>query len=479
MKSLKGLIAVIQDQGDRDYQEDDYGMLDVPGIEHTLLVLTDGMGGHVGGAAASNIVTKSFIKSYQGTEGAISDRLQKLAVLANENIAKTIQEQNKLNGMGSTLIATVISDNGIEWVSIGDSPMWLYRDGNLIRLNEDHSMAPVFNELVEMGNMSREEADNDPKRHTLRSAITGEDLKLIDTSSQPMAIRNTDLLIMASDGIETLSEFEIIKTLEQTSSTSLEEKAEALIQAVKNQSKEDQDNISIILYRPENAYGKEANQIISSSIKHNSNEKKPFNRIKQIVWLVSIILLLIFFIFLFVIDPKNPSRKSESSTTGGKSLPSSEQFPPMEGKEKQKATEIIESKSEVLDVEKETTPHLNMDDKENLPVQKNKPEQLDIPEQSKIQEQKGIETIEPTPDPIELKKEALPAQQMKEDAVKISIPEIKPVNTSKENLKETNEEIIKDLPEDIPANGKVKSVPEDISDKGLEEILVDPKKEPY
>ena len=63
-----------------------------------------------------------------------------------------------LSGMGSTLVAAVFGDEGVEWVSVGDSPLLLFRRGEIALLNEDHSLAPELDRLAAMGRMTHEEA---------------------------------------------------------------------------------------------------------------------------------------------------------------------------------------------------------------------------------------------------------------------------------------------------------------------------------
>ena len=96
---------------------------------------------------------------------------------------------------------------------MGDSPLWLFRDGRLRRLNADHSMAPVLASLVAAGRMTAEQAATDSKRHALRSAVMGDAIHLVDVSSQPVAVRKTDRLLLASDGLMTLVDEEIERIL--------------------------------------------------------------------------------------------------------------------------------------------------------------------------------------------------------------------------------------------------------------------------
>ncbi len=255
MNELDGRFAARQIPGKREYQEDDYGLLDgrdlgIDGGEHSMLLVADGMGGHVGGATASGLLSKTFVEAYPQASGPIVDRLRDCLKAANKTIADAISENPEFDSMGSTLVAAVVSSEGLNWISVGDSPLWLFRKGKLERLNADHSMAPILADLVAKGGMTEEDAARDPRRHTLRSAVMGDDMHLIDVSSQPVAVKKSDRLLLASDGLLTLSNQEISDILKRTQNAPLEEGAAALIQAVEAAGHPYQDNTTILLYAP-------------------------------------------------------------------------------------------------------------------------------------------------------------------------------------------------------------------------------------
>ena len=255
MNGLDGRFAARQIPGSREYQEDDYGLLDgrdlgLDGAEHTMLLVADGMGGHVGGSTASGLLTKTFVEAYPQASGPVVDRLRDGLRAANMALAEAISDNPEYDGMGSTLVAAVVSSEGLHWISVGDSPLWLFRKGNLKRLNADHSMAPVLANLVKTGSLTQEEADRDPRRHSLRSAIMGDDIHLIDVSPQPVAVEPGDLLLLASDGLLTLSNQEMVEILNKMRDAPLEDRAVALIQAVEAAGHPNQDNATLLLYAP-------------------------------------------------------------------------------------------------------------------------------------------------------------------------------------------------------------------------------------
>ncbi len=239
-------FAARQIPGQRAYQEDDYGY----DHECALLLVADGMGGHVGGATASSLLSKTFVEAYPQACGPIVDRLRDCLDAANKAIADAIAENPALDSMGSTLVAAVVSSEGLHWISVGDSPLWLFRKGTLKRLNADHSMAPFLADMVETGRMTAEEAAQDPSRHSLREAVMGDDIQLIDESPQPVAVERGDRLVLASDGLLTLSEQEIAAILAKTQDAPLADSADALIQAVEAAAHPQQDNTTVLLYAP-------------------------------------------------------------------------------------------------------------------------------------------------------------------------------------------------------------------------------------
>lgn len=249
-------------KGAREYQEDASAFWppqgSSPGVAHAatanatrlVAVLADGMGGHAGGALASRMVCDSFISAYSSLNGARHDRLLESLRLANDAIAAEVDANPILSGMGSTLVAAVFADDGVEWVSVGDSPLLLFRNGEIASLNEDHSLAPELDRLAELGMMTPEEARTDPRRHMLRSAVTGEELDLVDVSRRPLMLQEGDYVILASDGLHTLQTSEIERVVAAYAADGAEAVASALIREVEAIRDPHQDNTTVIAVRP-------------------------------------------------------------------------------------------------------------------------------------------------------------------------------------------------------------------------------------
>jgi serine/threonine protein phosphatase PrpC len=251
-------VATAQITGARDYQEDSLTVQTLAAAGHAdelLLVLADGMGGHVGGEVASRQVVEHFCAAYinnpdSKSPGNIPDALRSSLNIANEALANTVADRPKLRGMGTTLIGCVIREDQLYWISVGDSPLWVCRDGIVQRLNADHSMVPLLDEMVRTGVLGREEALTDGRRNMLRSAVAGKLLELVDLCEQPWRLQTGDLVVLASDGVETLDGDELLAVLNNPDGRSVQELAGDLMASIEATGHSGQDNASVILYRP-------------------------------------------------------------------------------------------------------------------------------------------------------------------------------------------------------------------------------------
>ena len=241
-----------QIQGGRDYQEDEFAITLLTGDssagDRLLLVLADGMGGHAGGKVASEIVVQAFWDGFRQPATVIAANLNTGVRAANEAVRAKQQADPALSEMGSTLVAALVRDAHLYWASVGDSLLWVFRNGQLNRLNADHSMRPLLLDLVELGRMTQEEVRHDPRVHQLRSAIMGEDIPLIDIVASGYPLEANDVVLLASDGLETLPEAEMEALLTQHG-TDAQALVRALLEAVTEAGKAHQDNTTVLAYR--------------------------------------------------------------------------------------------------------------------------------------------------------------------------------------------------------------------------------------
>jgi len=232
--------------GRRQNQEDWYAV--VPRADGVLLVVADGMGGHAAGEVASRLAGEAVVGSLIAddcSEGA----LMQAARAANDALAQAIRKDSALDGMGTTLLAAVITQRQLRWLSVGDSLLMLYRDGQLTRLNADHSLGAWVDEQVRTGAMDETEAEAEGPRNGLLSVVSGDVVEMIELVAAPVALEPGDILLVATDGIHTI---DIEMTGELLAAESpLAERGMALLETIARADRPHQDNTSIILARIE------------------------------------------------------------------------------------------------------------------------------------------------------------------------------------------------------------------------------------
>ncbi len=251
---LEFLYAVRASQGARSYQEDAAqtwrpanAPTARPDTGTLLAVLADGMGGHAGGAVASSTVCRVFADVFGRSAGTDGARLGQALDAANTAVRQESERNATLAGMGATVVGVYFSARRARWVSVGDSPMFLFRRGGLTRLNEDHSLGPVLDRFVAEGKMKAADARHDPRRHYLRSAVTGEAIELVDRCKQPAQLEAGDVILLASDGVLTLDDPEIASVMAVTQAAGADAMAEALLAAVDAAGHPHQDNTTVIV----------------------------------------------------------------------------------------------------------------------------------------------------------------------------------------------------------------------------------------
>ena len=217
-------------------------IVDDDGTPGLMLIVADGMGGHAGGQVASRIAVETFAGAWNmGRPLAAGERLRAALEIANRAIGARALESPELRGMGCTLVAALMFGDRVRWISVGDSLLLAVRNRELIRLNADHSLAPELDRAVLKGRISQAEADEDPNRHVLLSALSGAPIDLIDEGQQRLG--NGTFVLLASDGLLSLSTSRIAELC--SGPIPAERKIAALLEAVESAMCADQDNTAL------------------------------------------------------------------------------------------------------------------------------------------------------------------------------------------------------------------------------------------
>lgn len=239
-----------QTVGARASQEDAYAfseITDAEGEKGLLVVVADGMGGHSAGELASEVALETFVATFHQTAGSNEHRLSKALGAANEAVANKAARHPSCDGMGTTLLATCITRAGAEWISVGDSSLYLWRDKHLQRLNADHSLRPVLRELAEQGHSTGEARAS--AGNILRAALTGNEIAMIDRSPEALPLQTGDVVLFCTDGIETLTEDNIAAVIAKFAETDAATIAQNVLHAVLQAGNPKQDNTTAAVVR--------------------------------------------------------------------------------------------------------------------------------------------------------------------------------------------------------------------------------------
>ena len=249
-------VATAISQGARDYQEDAITSDFLIGADAGFVVLADGMGGHAAGDVASKIVLTEVYSElkfqYADTdafEARAPEILRNITDHANDRLRQHARTHPETAGMGATLVVPVMLENRLYWISVGDSPLFLYRGGALTQINEDHSMAPQIDFMVKSGLMDAKVGADHPDRNCLTSVLMGTKIPQIDCPQKPMQLQIGDIVICASDGLQFLTNAQIEKLLARTRRKRSSEIAEVLLDEIRRLDDPDQDNVSFCVIK--------------------------------------------------------------------------------------------------------------------------------------------------------------------------------------------------------------------------------------
>jgi serine/threonine protein phosphatase PrpC len=203
-----------------------------------LYVVADGMGGAQAGEVASRIAVESFQPGL--ADGSHPEReLAALARAANARIFELSRSNAEQAGMGTTLTAVYVGEREVAIAHVGDSRAYCLRDGELLRLTDDHSLV---DELLRQGRLTPEEAVEHPQRSVITRALGPEGAVEVDTRS--FRGRAGDVYLLCSDGLTTMvPEVEIAAEL--VAHRRLRDAGEALIAAANEAG--GRDNITAIV----------------------------------------------------------------------------------------------------------------------------------------------------------------------------------------------------------------------------------------
>lgn len=140
-----------------------------------VFLVCDGMGGHVGGAKASQIAVGIIRDCLQQLDYKTPyEALSQSIVAANDAILAYAEKNPELTGMGTTCVAILVVGSDVYYAHVGDSRIYLFSNNKLIRITKDHSFVQ---NMIDLGGLTEEEAEKHPRKNEITNALGLKNMK--------------------------------------------------------------------------------------------------------------------------------------------------------------------------------------------------------------------------------------------------------------------------------------------------------------
>jgi PPM family protein phosphatase len=209
-------VTALSRPGARTTNEDACGFLSHEGI--CFCVVADGAGGHRGGATASKIVVSRVLTWFRDNPVCEAQAVHQAILAANHAVLVEQRRDPQLADMRSTVVVLAVDTNHrlATWGHMGDSRLYLFRNGAVERRTSDHSLAQ---QLIDTGYVSAEDLRGSFQRARLYAALGDPDAPAPTVQSPPVAIREGDAFLLCSDGWwDSVEQDSIIAALRRASS---------------------------------------------------------------------------------------------------------------------------------------------------------------------------------------------------------------------------------------------------------------------
>ena len=233
------------DVGQKRKMNQDYvfASADPVGNLPNLFVVADGMGGHNAGDYASSHAVGIVVEEIREDADFNPVKVIRHAIeSANTEIITQAQKDEKLRGMGTTMVAATIVGHNAYVANVGDSRLYVAGE-QIQQITKDHSLVQ---EMVRMGELNAEEARNHPDKNIITRALGAE--RTVDVDFFDLKLEPGNVVLMCSDGLSNMVEDDRIGEIISDTDRDLQERGQALIsEANRNGGK---DNIAIVLIEP-------------------------------------------------------------------------------------------------------------------------------------------------------------------------------------------------------------------------------------
>lgn len=242
--------------GTRKYQQDAVIIPDdlMQKRDKNICVLSDGMGGMQGGERASALCVTTLFKDFyeQKVIESYPEFFKSEIKKIDEEVIKLTDDNGNSIESGATLVSVIIDKNHLYWASVGDSSIYIVRNDEIVKVNEDHNYYQELMKKVKAGLLTEEEAESDPSKEALTSFIGIGEIELVDINEKPFELFDGDIIVMSSDGLYRSLNEDAIKLIVSEFSTNIPLAANMLTTSAMENRTGGQDNTSVIVVKYNN-----------------------------------------------------------------------------------------------------------------------------------------------------------------------------------------------------------------------------------
>ena len=237
-------VGSLQNIGGRPYQEDSSGVANLS--DGALAVVADGMGGLSNGDKVSQKIIFTMMGFAKALRPGQMDGVLFQMVKGTVDVVNRMLGKDGLYKSGSTLMAVLVRGNRFHWIAVGDSHIYLFRDGQLIQLNQEHNRGQDLLRHAIAGELTFDEVRADPKKSGLTSFIGMGEIKYVEKSLDSISLHPGDRIVLMTDGVfNALSDSEIAAVLAQN--PDVKTAARMMEQGVLSKAAPHQDNFTAVI----------------------------------------------------------------------------------------------------------------------------------------------------------------------------------------------------------------------------------------
>lgn len=238
------VIGQRAEQQDTVKTDDDYAYIN---NGRAIVMVCDGMGGLSGGKQASQKCADVIYDAFY-----LLGKEEDIPSFYKAAITHADLEVNDMKNAGTTLVSVVIEGDRLFWASVGDSRIYIIRDGEILCVTKDHNYRLILEQKVKRGEMDASVAESDPQKESLISYIGMGGVRMIDSNPKEFRLLSGDYIVLCSDGVyRTLEEEEIMDKI-QKNGENTQAACEEITELVMYKGKRNQDNASLVVVHYKN-----------------------------------------------------------------------------------------------------------------------------------------------------------------------------------------------------------------------------------